>query len=45
MPEEVLFETEQRASRTEVAEHLRRVATNLEAGNSLELESGGDNLT
>ncbi len=45
MPEEVLFETEQRASRDDVAAYLRTVAEKLEAGGSVTLSAGDQSVT
>lgn len=45
MPEEVLFETEQRQSREEIASYLRTVVDRLEAGDPITLASGGDQVT
>jgi len=45
MPEEVLFETERRRERAEIATLLRRVADNLEAGEPISLRTDGDELT
>lgn len=45
MPEEVLFETERRQSRTESATYLRTVADRLEDGDSLTLRAGDEELT
>lgn len=45
MPEEVLFKFERRMDGTEIAEYLRTVADNLEAGNSITLEAGGESVT
>jgi len=42
--EEVLFETERRRDRTEIADYLRTVADRLESGDSLTLSSGGDSV-
>ncbi|MHC3437641.1 amphi-Trp domain-containing protein [Natrialbaceae archaeon A-gly3] len=42
MPEEVLFKFEQSMDRSEIATYLRTVADNLEAGESISLEAGGD---
>ena len=44
MPEEVIFESEERITREDVAAHLRVVADRLEAGEPLTLSSGGDEL-
>ena len=40
MPEEVLFETENRQSRADIASYFRRVADALEAGESITLKAG-----
>jgi amphi-Trp domain-containing protein len=45
MPEEVLFETEQRESRSAVAAYLRTVADKLDSGEPLTLESGSQSVT
>ncbi|MFB6071588.1 MAG: amphi-Trp domain-containing protein [Halobacterium sp.] len=45
MPEEVLFESEVRQRRTEVADYLRTVAEKLEAGGSLTLSAGDQSVT
>lgn len=45
MPEEVLFESESDQSREEIAALLRRVADNLEAGDSITLKSGAESVT
>ena len=45
MPEEVLFESEQPASRAEVAEYLRTVADRLDGGGALTLSGGGSEVT
>jgi amphi-Trp domain-containing protein len=45
MPEEVLFETERSQDRADIAALLRRVADNLEAGESITLRAGADELT
>jgi len=45
MPENVLFETEQRQRRDEVAEYLRTVADKLAAGESITLEAGDQSVT
>ena len=44
MPEEVLFESEERMSRDAVAKHLRSVADKLEGGGQLTLSGGGEDL-
>lgn len=43
--EEVLFESENRLERAEIADYLRTVADNLEAGDSIALSSGGESVT
>jgi amphi-Trp domain-containing protein len=43
--EEVLFESEQRQSRSETAEMLRSVADKLEAGESVSLSAGEQSIT
>jgi len=45
MPEEVLFEVEQRRAREEIAATLRDVADSLEAGESLTFSAGDDSIT
>ena len=45
MPEEVLFESERKQRRTEVADYLRAVADKLEAGESITLEAGDQSVT
>ena len=45
MPEKVLFESELRQDRSEVADYLRTVADKLDAGESLTLSAGGDTVT
>lgn len=45
MPEEVLFESESRQHRADIAAYLRRVADNLEAGDSITLKAGGQTVT
>jgi amphi-Trp domain-containing protein len=43
--EEVLFETESRQSRTDIARYLRTVADKLETADPITLSSGGDSVT
>ncbi|MCY4730382.1 amphi-Trp domain-containing protein [Natronomonas gomsonensis] len=43
--EEVLFKTEQRQSRAEIADHLRAVADKLEAGDQVTLSSGTESIS
>jgi amphi-Trp domain-containing protein len=45
MVERVLFESEQDASRSEVADYLRTVADRLEDGDAISLEGSGDPVT
>ena len=45
MPEEVLFETENRMSRGDVAAYLRTVAEKLESGGDLTLSAGDQSVT
>jgi len=45
MPEEVLFETERRMDRNDVANYLRTVAEKLEAGGDITLSSGDQSVT
>jgi len=45
MPEEVLFKSENRMSRSDVADYLRTVADRLDAGESLTLTAGGDSVS
>ncbi len=43
--EEVLFKTEERHSRATVADYLRRIADNLEAGEPITLSTGEESIT
>ncbi|MEF8831579.1 MAG: amphi-Trp domain-containing protein [Halobacteriales archaeon] len=45
MTEEVLFEVERKMAREDVAEYLRTVADNLDAGEDVALAAGGDSVT
>ena len=45
MPEEVLFESEQRHTREQIASHLRSVADKLDAGDPVTLQAGDDSVT
>ncbi len=45
MPETVLFETEQRYSRSDVAAYLREVADSLDAGGPITLSAGDQSVT
>lgn len=45
MPEEILFETEERTARGEVAAYLRTVADRLDAGDELTLTAGEQSTT
>jgi amphi-Trp domain-containing protein len=44
MPEEVLFESEQHSSRTEIASYLRTVADRLDGGGALSLTAGSQSI-
>jgi amphi-Trp domain-containing protein len=45
MPEEVLFESEQRMNRAEIAASLRKIVEKLEAGEPITLSGGGESVT
>lgn len=45
MPEIVLFESESKQSRDDVAAYLRQIADNLEAGEGVTLQAGGESVT
>jgi len=45
MPEEVLFESETRQDRSEIAAHLREIAGRLDADGELTLARGGETVT
>lgn len=45
MPEVVLFESESKQSRSEIAAYLRQVADNLEAGEAITLRAGDQSET
>jgi len=45
MPEEVLFKSEQRMSREQIASYLQTVVNKLSAGDAVTLEAGGDSVT
>ena len=45
MPEEVLFESENRQSRSDIATYLRRVADALDAGDPITLTAGQQSVT
>jgi amphi-Trp domain-containing protein len=45
MPEEVLFETENKQSRTDIAAYLRTVADKLESGEPITLSAGSQSVT
>ena len=45
MPEEVLFESESRQSRAEIATYLRAIADKLDAGEPITLKSGSQSVT
>ncbi len=45
MPEEVLFKSESKQSREEIASYLRQVAESLESGRSITLTAGSQSVT
>ncbi|ELZ35083.1 hypothetical protein C474_00385 [Halogeometricum pallidum JCM 14848] len=45
MPEETLFKSESTQNREDIASYLRKVADNLENGNSLTLRTGDQSVT
>jgi amphi-Trp domain-containing protein len=45
MPEDVLFESERRRSREEIAAYLETVAERLRAGESITLQAGDESVT
>lgn len=45
MPEEVLFESENRQARAEIASYLRTVADKLDAGEPITLKAGDQTVT
>ena len=45
MPEEVLFKSEQRQSREQIASYLQTVVDKLDAGEPITLQGGGDSVT
>lgn len=45
MPEEVLFKSESRQSREEIATYLRSVADKLDSGEAITLSAGGESVT
>ncbi|MBX0323481.1 amphi-Trp domain-containing protein [Halomicroarcula sp. F13] len=45
MPEEILFETEQRMSRAAVADYLRSLADSVAAGGDVALSAGGQSVS
>ena len=45
MPETVLFESESRQRRTDVASYLRRVADSLDGGEAMTLRAGDQSVT
>jgi len=45
MPEEVLFKFERQMSGEDIATYLRTVADNIEAGETVTLEAGGESVT
>ncbi|MCL9816225.1 amphi-Trp domain-containing protein [Natronocalculus amylovorans] len=45
MPEEVLFKSESKHSRAEIAAYFQDIATKLEAGDPVTLSAGSDSIT
>ena len=45
MPEEVLFKSESRMSRSEIASYFRQIADNLDGGSDISLKSGEESVT
>ncbi|WP_416840573.1 amphi-Trp domain-containing protein [Haloferax sp. DFSO52] len=45
MPEEVLFKSESRQSRAEIASYLRAIADKLDAGEPITLKAGSQSVT
>ena len=45
MPEEVIFESERRQSREQIASYLRTVADRLDAGEPITLRTGDESVT
>jgi len=45
MPEEVLFKSEQRMSREQIASYLQTVVEKLNAGDAVTIQAGGDSVT
>ncbi|ERH05796.1 MAG: hypothetical protein J07HN4v3_01403 [Halonotius sp. J07HN4] len=45
MPEEVLFKSENKQSREEIASYLRQVADNLDSGAAINLKAGSESVT
>lgn len=45
MPEEVLFKSESRQARADIATYLRSVADSLEAGDAITLKQGSESVT
>ena len=45
MPEIVLFESESKQNRADIASYLRQVADSLESGGEITLSSGSDSVT
>lgn len=45
MPEEVLFKSEQRMSREQIASYLQTVVDKLNAGDAVTLQAGGDSVS
>lgn len=45
MPEIVLFESESKQERSEIAAYLRKIADNLESGGEITLQKGDESVT
>jgi amphi-Trp domain-containing protein len=45
MPEEVLFKSETKQNRGEIASYLRKVADNLDGGTKITLKAGSESVT
>ena len=45
MPEVVLFETESKQTRSDIATYLRQIADNLDAGEEITLQAGSESVT
>lgn len=45
MPEVVLFETESKQTRSDIATYLRQIADNLDSGEEITLQAGSESVT